>query len=142
MPLFGRKELGVNLMFARAPLVLIMFLMVLPANGQTRGCQLPPQFPCPDARIMEFKSDLNSIKPGQSAVLTWVAENPGPMTITPGVGAVTARGSARVSPSATITYTLSVAGGPNGEVLKRALMITVDGTSPTSSAAPNNASLQ
>src|SRR5215471_8590662 len=105
-------------------------LIVAPAVlGQTRGCQLPPNFPCPDARIMEFRADVLSIKPGQSAVLSWVAENPGRMTISPGIGAVTARGSARVSPSMTTTYTLSVAGGPNGEVLTRSLTISVDGAS-------------
>src|SRR5262245_16858142 len=101
---------------AAVKLLTISFLTFLPAHGQTRGCQLPANFPCPDARIMEFKSDPASIKPGQSTVLTWAAENPGSMTITPGIGAVTARGSARVSPAATTTYTLSVAGGPNGEV--------------------------
>ena len=37
--------------------------------AQTRGCQLPPQFPCPDARIMEFKADVMSIKPGQRVII-------------------------------------------------------------------------
>src|SRR5215831_942336 len=107
---------------------LAIALIVAPAMlGQTRGCQLPPNFPCPDARIMEFKADVLSIKPGQSAVLSWVAENPGRMTIEPGIGAVTARGSARVSPSATTAYKLSVAGGPNGETLIRTVTISVEG---------------
>src|SRR5215470_11821369 len=108
-------------------LTIALFMMSPTLLGQTRGCQLPPNFPCPDARIMEFKADVASIKPGQSAVLSWVAENPGRMTISPGVGAATARGSARVSPAATTTYTLSVTGGPNGEVLTRSVTISVDG---------------
>src|SRR5262249_50027730 len=95
----------------------------------------PPNFPCPDARIMEFSADRMSIKPGQPVVLSWAAENPGPMTITPGVGAITARGSARVSPMVTTTYTLRVAGGPNGEVLTRTLTIAVDGTTPGTASA-------
>ena len=86
---------------------------------------------------MEFSADRMSIKPGQPVVLSWAAENPGAMTITPGVGAITARGSARVAPMATTTYTLRVAGGPNGEVLTRTLTVTVDGTTPgTTAAAP------
>src|SRR5215467_7060019 len=110
-------------------------LIVAPAVlGQTRGCQLPPQFPCPDARIMEFKADVLSMKPGQRVVLSWAAENPGPMTITPAPGAVTARGSVGVSPTVTTTYTLRVAGGPNGEVLTRSLTIAVDGTDAAVSA--------
>ena len=104
--------------------------------AQTRGCQLPPQFPCPDARIMEFKADVMSIKLGQRVVLSWAAENPGPMTITPAPGAVTARGSVGVSPTVTTTYTLRVAGGPNGEVLTRSLTIAVDGTDAAVSATP------
>jgi len=105
------------------------------AHAQTRGCQLPPQFPCPDARIMEFKADRVSVAGGQSVVLSWVAENPGAMSITPGVGAVTARGSVRVTPGTTTTYTLRVAGGPNGETLTRTLMITVNGVPAAPSAA-------
>src|SRR5215467_2442208 len=119
----------------------ILTLCVSSAYGQTRGCLLPPNFPCPDARIMEFSADRMSIKPGQPVVLSWAAENPGPMTITPGVGAITARGSARVSPMVTTTYTLRVAGGPNGEVLTRTLTIAVDGTTPgTVPAVPAAAS--
>ena len=94
----------------------------------TRGCNLPPQFPCPDARIMSFDADRASIKPGEAVVLSWVAENPGAMFVTPGVGAVVARGSARVTPAATTTYTLSVGGGPNGQTLARTVTITVAGT--------------
>src|SRR5262249_42843896 len=84
-----------------------MFLFLLScfatpsAYSQTRGCQLPPNFPCPDARIMEFKTDRVSIKPGQSVVLTWAAENPGPMRLMPGIGPVTARGSVRITPAVT-----------------------------------------
>ena len=93
----------------------------------TRGCNLPPQFPCPDARIMSFDADRTSIKPGEPVVLSWVAENPGAMSVTPGVGPVIARGSARVTPAATTTYTLSVGGGPNGQVLTKTITVTVAG---------------
>jgi hypothetical protein len=113
------------------------------ALGQTtRGCNLPPQFPCPDARIMTFDADRTSIKPGEAVVLSWVAENPGAMSVTPGVGPVVARGAARVAPSATTTYTLSVGGGPNGQVLTKTVTITVAGTTPVSAAAPTAASTQ
>ena len=108
----------------------------------TRGCNLPPQFPCPDARIMSFEADRTSIKPGESLVLTWVAENPGAMFVTPGVGPVIARGSARVSPAATTTYTLSVGGGPNGQVLTRTVTITVAGTTAVASTATAPAATQ
>jgi len=108
----------------------------------TRGCNLPPQFPCPDARIMSFDADRASIKPGEAVVLSWVAENPGAMSVLPAVGPVVARGSARVMPAATTTYTLSVGGGPNGQVLTRTITITVAGTTPVSAAAPAAAPTQ
>jgi hypothetical protein len=120
-----------------------VFALASSALAQTtRGCNLPPQFPCPDARIMSFDADRRSIKPGESVVLSWVAENPGAMTVTPGVGPVIARGSARVSPAATTTYTLSVSGGPNGQLLTRTITITVAGTTPVSAAAPAAAPTQ
>ena len=113
------------------------------ALGQTtRGCNLPPQFPCPDARIMSFEADRTAIKPGEAVVLSWVAENPGAMSVTPGVGPVIARGSARVTPAATTTYMLSVGGGPSGQVLTKTITITVAGTIPLSAAAPTAATTQ
>jgi hypothetical protein len=106
-------------------------------RGQTtRGCNLPPHFPCPEARIMAFEADRVSIKPGESVLLSWVAENPGAMSVTPDVGPVVARGSARVKPSATTTYTLSVGGGPNGQVLVRSVTVSVAGTKPIAPVAP------
>ncbi|MGH9201746.1 MAG: hypothetical protein ACRD2A_10990, partial [Vicinamibacterales bacterium] len=108
-----------------------------PVYGQTtRGCQLPPDFPCPEARIMSFVADRASIKPGEAVLLSWVAENPGAMTIAPDVGSVIARGSARLSPSVTTTYTLTVGGGLNGEVLRRTVTVTVAGTTPGAPPAP------
>ena len=101
----------------------------------TRGCNLPPQFPCPDARIMSFEADRTSIKPGEAVVLSWVAENPGAMSVMPVVGPVVARGAARVTPAATTTYTLSVGGGPNGQVLTKTVTITVAGTTAGAAAA-------
>src|SRR5512138_2877377 len=126
-------------------IVLAIAVMLARGNalGQTtRGCNLPPQFPCPDARIMSFDADRTSIKPGESIVLSWVAENPGAMSVTPGVGPVVARGAARVTPAATTTYTLSVGGGPNGQVLTKTITITVAGTTPVSAAAATAAPTQ
>jgi len=108
------------------------------ASAQTtRGCNLPANFPCPDARIMSFGADRLSVKPGEAVTLTWAAENPGAMSVTPGVGPVVARGSARVSPRATTTYMLTVGGGPNGQTLTKTLTITVEGTKEEATSAPS-----
>ena len=99
-----------------------------------RGCNLPEPFPCPVARILELTVDPPTINPGESARITWSAENPTNITLSPGVGRVEARGTRRVSPSATTTYTLRTEGGPNGEVVTRAVTLVVRGTQPVAAA--------
>src|SRR4030095_3882501 len=69
------------------------------------------------ARIMEFKAEPASIKPGESTTLTWAVENPRTTTIEPAVGRATPRGVMKVTPKATTTYTLTVT-GVNGTLTK------------------------
>jgi hypothetical protein len=86
------------------------------------------------ARIVDFAADPASIKPGQSATLTWSTEDPTGISIDPGLGRVAARGVVRVTPSATTTYTLTVL-GPNDQKLTRTVTVNVAGTTPLSAAA-------
>jgi hypothetical protein len=98
-------------------------------NPYARAAQLP-------ARILRFDADNVSLKPGQSATLTWATENPSNTTIEPELGVVRARGSKQVTPAATTTYTLTVR-GPNNQVITKELKISVAGTtevSPTAAA--------
>jgi hypothetical protein len=88
----------------------------------------------PPARITSFKADPDSIQPGQTVTLIWAVENPQGTTIDPGIGVVVPRGSRRVTPAATTTYTLSTK-GPNGVVTKE-VTVTVAGTTPVTAAAP------
>ena len=96
----------------------------------SRGCNLPEPFPCPVARILELTVKPPTINAGESARITWSAENPTNITLSPGIGRVEARGTIRVSPSATTTYTLRTEGGPNGEVVTRTVTLVVRGTQP------------
>jgi hypothetical protein len=110
-----------------------VWTMSLSLHAQNaRGCNLPPQFPCPEPRIVSFEAKPATIKPGGSAELVWVAENTGTtlMTVTPTVGTVVARGAARVTPAATTTYTLSVTGAGTSAALTKTATITVEGTTP------------
>ena len=58
------------------------------ARGQgapaTRGCNLPEPFPCPVARLVELTAEPATINPGESARITWAAENPSNMTLDTG----------------------------------------------------------
>ena len=83
----------------------------------------------PAPRIVTFEVRPASIKPGESALLVWHTENPAAPAIEPGIGRVQPRGTVRVMPSGTTTYTLS-----NGGVTS-SVTLTVAGTQPVSPAA-------
>jgi hypothetical protein len=103
-------------------------------GGYTEAATLP-------VRIMEFKADRVSIKPGESILLSWIVENPrgaDPVTIT-GIGRVAPRASLRITPKATTTYTLTATGLTSPPTpgkpqatgtITRTLTVTVAGTQP------------
>lgn len=91
----------------------------------------PP--PSPPALIRELVAEPAAIEPGESATLRWEALNAYSLTLAPGIGTVATRGTRRVSPAATTTYTLT-ATGPDGAVT-RAVTVTVAGT--TAAPAPS-----
>ena len=116
--------------------------VVIPAVAQAPQGQAPPAAgrgrgaAAPATRIVTFEAQPATIKPGESALLVWHIENPpsatgfnGFGTLEPGVGRVAPRGSARVTPKATTTYTLSA-----GSVTKT-LTVTVPGTVPVAAAS-------
>jgi hypothetical protein len=85
------------------------------------------------ARIISFTAEPASIKPGQTVLLRWAVENPQATNIDQGVGVVEPRGSLRLSPKATTTYTLSVRGA-NGALTKD-ITVTVAGTAPSATSS-------
>jgi hypothetical protein len=84
----------------------------------------PP--PSPPALIRELVAEPAVIEPGQSATLRWEALNAYALRLEPDIGTVATRGTRRVSPAATTTYTLT-ATGPDGDVV-RSVTVTVAGT--------------
>jgi len=95
-------------------------------NAYRRAAALP-------ARILSFSAQPDSIQPGQSVTLSWATENQSGITLAPGLGVVTARGSRAVTPAATTTYTLTVR-GPNNQILTREVTVTVAGSAPAVTA--------
>lgn len=92
-----------------------------------RGRGAPP----PETRIVNFTASPATIRAGESAVLSWVIENPpsatgfgGFGTIDQGVGRVVPRGTVRVTPKATTTYTLTAG------TLTKSVTVTIPGTTP------------
>jgi hypothetical protein len=89
------------------------------------------------ARITAFTVEPASIQPGQMVTLRWAVENGQGTNINPGIGVVTPRGTLRLAPKATTTYTLTVRGS-NGAVTKD-VTVTVAGTTPASTTAGTDA---
>ena len=94
-------------------------------RGGGRGPAIPP-------RIETFEANPVSIKPGESFVLTWVTEA-GAATIDNGIGDVYPRGTFKVTPKATTTYTLTMGGG----AVKKSVTVTVAGTTPVAATPAN-----
>jgi hypothetical protein len=83
-----------------------------------------------EPRIVSFEARPATVRAGEPVILVWQTENPaGGVSIDPNVGAVAARGSRTVRPSATTTFTLSMRGGPS-----RAVTVTVQ-SAPTRGTA-------
>jgi len=72
----------------------------------------PP--PPPAAKpTVSLQASPTSINKGDSTTLSWTSTDATQLTISPDVGAVTAQGSTKVSPSNSTTYTIT-ASGPGG----------------------------
>ena len=80
-------------------------------------------------RILSFEASPVSIKPGDSFILSWSTEA-GTPSIDNGIGAVYQRGTIKVTPKATTTYTLTMSGG----TVTKSVTVTVAGTTPVAAA--------
>ena len=99
----------------------------------------PP--PSPTVVIHELSAEPAMIEaaPDWYSLLRWEVSNAYSLTIEPGIGVVPTRGTRRVTPAATTTYTLTAIGP--GSPVTRTVTVTVTGTT-ASSAAPQAASPQ
>jgi peptidoglycan-associated lipoprotein len=112
-------------------------LVILAAAVFTVGCAKkkvaapPPPPPPPPAAArptVTLQASPTSINKGESATLTWNSTDATQLTISPGVGDVTAQGTTSVSPSDSTTYTIT-ASGPGGSATATA-SVTVNAPPP------------
>ena len=73
----------------------------------------PPPAPAPASPTVTLQARPTAINKGDSATLSWNSTDATQLTIAPDVGAVTAQGSTKVTPSDSTTYTIT-ATGPGG----------------------------
>jgi peptidoglycan-associated lipoprotein len=72
-----------------------------------------PEAPPPARPTVTLQASPSSINKGDSATLSWNSTDATTLSIAPDVGAVTAQGSTKVTPSDSTTYTIT-ATGPGG----------------------------
>ena len=112
-------------------------IAMLAAAVFTFGCKKPPKAPPPTppapapaaARpTVTLQASPTSINKGESATLSWNSTDATELSIAPEVGAVTAQGSTKVTPSDSTTYTVT-ATGPGGSTSATAT-VTVNAPPP------------
>ena len=98
--------------------ILTAMLALAFAAGCTKkppAAQAPPPPPPPPATrpTVSLQANPTSVNKGDSTTLSWTSTDATQLTISPDVGAVTAQGSTKVTPSDSTTYTIT-ASGPGG----------------------------
>ena len=120
-------------------------LLLLLVGAAAAHAQAPPPAgfpgtppPSPTVVIHELSAVPAMIEaaPDQYSLLRWEVSNAYSLSIEPGIGVVPTRGTRRVTPGATTTYTLTAIGP--GSPVTRTVTVTVTGTT-AGSAAPQAA---
>jgi len=125
-------------------------LVMLAAAVFTIGCAKkpvaapPPPPPPPPAAArptVTLQASPASINKGDSSTLSWNSTDATQLTIAPEVGAVTAQGSTKVTPSDSTTYTIT-ANGPGGSATATAAVsVAAPPPPPPPPAGPTDAEL-
>jgi len=116
----------------RAGLLVVMAAAVFTVGCAKKKVAAPPPPPPPPPAAarptVTLQASPTSINKGESATLTWNSTDATQLTISPGVGDVTAQGTTTVSPSDSTTYTIT-ASGPGGSTTATA-SVTVNAPPP------------
>src|SRR4029077_433779 len=121
----------------------ILFGSLLAILAMSAACKKPaPQAPpppppppaAPPARpTANLQASSNTIQRGQSVTLTWSSTNATTLSLSPGIGNVSAEGTQQVTPQDSTTYTLT-ATGPGGSADAN-VRVTVGAPPPAPKAA-------
>jgi peptidoglycan-associated lipoprotein len=121
----------------------LVAILALSAACKKPAPQAPPPPPPPPAAppaspTVNLQASSNIIQRGESVTLTWSSTNATTLSLSPGVGNVSAEGTQQVTPPDSITYTIT-ATGPGGSSDAN-VHITVSAPAPT--AKSNEPTLQ
>jgi peptidoglycan-associated lipoprotein len=125
MKLVSRSIYRIGLIAALAVSVLAFGCAKKPAASRPAP---PVPAPAPARPTVTLQASPTSINKGEAATLSWNSTDATQLSIAPDVGAVTAQGSTKVSPSDSTTYTIT-ATGPGGSTSATA-SVTVNAPPP------------
>jgi len=117
----------------------LVAILALSAACKKPAPQAPPPPPPPPAAppakpTVNLQASPNSIQRGESVTLTWSSTNATTLSLSPGIGNVSAEGTQRVTPTESTTYNLT-ATGPGGSADAN-VRITVSVPPPPKAAEP------
>ena len=122
----------------RGTLLSATLLLVLVAGCKKKEVTAPPPPPPPPPAAakptVSLSANPTSLNKGDSTTLSWTSTDATQLTISPEVGAVTAQGSTKVTPSDSTTYTIT-ASGPGGSA-DSSVRVTVAAPPPPPPPAP------
>ena len=103
---------------ARILFTALLAILALSAACKKPAPQAPPPPPPPPAAppaspTVNLQASPTTIQRGESVTLTWSSTNATTVSLSPGIGNVSAEGTQRVTPQDSITYTIT-ATGPGG----------------------------
>ena len=120
----------------RASLFALLTAAVLTFGCGPKKVTAPPKQaeapPTPARPTVTLQANPTSVNRGESSTLSWNSTDATQLSIDPGVGAVNAQGSTKVSPTDSTTYTIT-ATGPGGSASATA---AVSVNAPTAAVAP------
>ncbi len=102
----------------RALFSALLLLVTLGVACKKPVAQAPPPPPPPPAApparpTVSLTASAPNVQRGTAVTLRWTSTNATSLTLSPGIGGVTAEGNTRVTPTDSTTYTLT-ATGPRG----------------------------
>jgi peptidoglycan-associated lipoprotein len=118
----------------------LLAILALSAACKKPAPQAPPPPPPtpaapPASPTVNLQASPTTIQRGESVTLTWSSTNATSLNLSPGVGAVTAEGTQRVTPQDSTTYTIT-ATGPGGSADANAHVTVSAPPPPARSAEP------
>ncbi len=112
------------------------FLVVSGCHKKVTVAPKPAEAPTPPARpTVTLQANPTTVNKGESSTLSWNSTDATQLSIDPGVGAVNAQGSTKVSPTDSTTYTIT-ATGPGGSASATAAVSVNAPPPPTPAPAP------